>query len=67
MSQQAAAAEGPLDVLPAADDPNLTPMLQQYVTARHAHPGALLFFRMGDFYELFFDDAKVRVSEAARA
>jgi DNA mismatch repair protein MutS len=30
----------------------------QYLAAKEAHPDALLFFRMGDFYELFFDDAK---------
>src|ERR1700744_2596205 len=31
--------------------------MQQYWTAKRAHPDALLFFRMGDFYELFYDDA----------
>jgi DNA mismatch repair protein MutS len=36
-----------------------TPVMAQYVAARKQHPGALLFFRLGDFYELFFDDAKV--------
>ena len=34
-------------------------MLRQYVAAKTAEPDALLLFRMGDFYELFFDDAKV--------
>jgi len=34
-----------------------TPMMQQYLAAKVAHPDALLLFRMGDFYELFFDDA----------
>jgi DNA mismatch repair protein MutS len=34
-----------------------TPMMRQYLAAKRAHPDALLFFRMGDFYELFFDDA----------
>src|SRR5688500_1343691 len=33
-------------------------MMAQYLAARREHPGALLFFRMGDFYELFQDDAK---------
>ncbi len=37
----------------------LTPMLQQYVAAKEAHPDAVLFFRMGDFYEMFFDDAEI--------
>ncbi len=36
---------------------NLTPMLRQYHELKSAHPGALLFFRLGDFYELFYDDA----------
>ena len=34
-----------------------SPMVAQYEQLKAAHPGALLFFRMGDFYELFFDDA----------
>ena len=37
----------------------LTPMMQQYLGIKSEHPDALLFYRMGDFYELFFDDAKV--------
>jgi len=36
-----------------------SPMLQQYFGVKRQHPDALLFFRMGDFFELFFDDAKV--------
>jgi DNA mismatch repair protein MutS len=36
-----------------------TPMMQQYREAKGRHPGMLLLFRMGDFYELFFDDAEV--------
>lgn len=35
-----------------------TPMMQQYLTIKAEHPDILLFYRMGDFYELFFDDAK---------
>src|SRR5256885_5565383 len=34
-----------------------TPMLAQYLEIKRAHPGSLLFYRMGDFYEMFFDDA----------
>jgi DNA mismatch repair protein MutS len=34
-----------------------TPAMQQYHRMKAEHPGALLFFRMGDFYELFFEDA----------
>src|SRR5438034_8389008 len=36
-----------------------TPMMQQYREAKQRHPGMLLFFRNGDFYELFEDDAEV--------
>lgn len=35
-----------------------TPMMQQYLKLKAEHPEILLFYRMGDFYELFFDDAK---------
>ncbi|KFB74918.1 MAG: DNA mismatch repair protein MutS [Candidatus Accumulibacter cognatus] len=35
-----------------------TPMMQQYLRIKAEHPGILLFYRMGDFYELFFDDAE---------
>src|SRR5512141_1765713 len=42
---------------------SVTPAMQQYHRMKAEHPDALLFFRMGDFYELFFEDATV----AARA
>lgn len=35
-----------------------TPMMQQYLKLKAQHPEILLFYRMGDFYELFYDDAK---------
>jgi len=35
-----------------------TPVMQQYLRIKAEHPGLLLFYRMGDFYELFFDDAR---------
>ncbi|TYC54405.1 DNA mismatch repair protein MutS, partial [Zoogloea oleivorans] len=35
-----------------------TPMMQQYLRIKHDHPDTLLFYRMGDFYELFFEDAE---------
>jgi DNA mismatch repair protein MutS len=35
-----------------------TPMMQQYLRVKAQHPDVLLFYRMGDFYELFYDDAK---------
>jgi len=34
-----------------------TPLMRQYAAIKKEHPSALLFFRLGDFYELFFDDA----------
>ena len=36
-----------------------TPMMEQYIEIKAANPDSLLFYRMGDFYELFFDDAEV--------
>ena len=45
----------PVLTTPAADT---TPVMAQYLSAKASQPDALLFFRMGDFYELFFDDAK---------
>ncbi|MDR0677541.1 MAG: DNA mismatch repair protein MutS [Holosporaceae bacterium] len=39
-----------------------TPVMSQYLTIKSQYPGCLLFFRMGDFYELFFDDAKIASS-----
>jgi len=41
---------------------NLTPMLRQYLEIKEQHQDAILFFRLGDFYEMFFEDA-VRASE----
>ena len=35
-----------------------TPMMQQYLRIKAQHPDVLLFYRMGDFYELFYDDAR---------
>src|SRR6202453_3486238 len=37
----------------------LTPMMAQYLEIKAVNPGCLLFYRMGDFYELFFDDAEI--------
>jgi DNA mismatch repair protein MutS len=39
------------------EDAGVTPMMAQYLEIRRANEGALLFYRMGDFYEMFFDDA----------
>ena len=40
-----------------------TPLMRQYAAIKKEHPSALLFFRLGDFYELFFDDAIVAARE----
>ncbi|MBI2873833.1 MAG: hypothetical protein HYY09_01980, partial [Firmicutes bacterium] len=37
----------------------LTPMFQQYLRIKEQHPDSVLFFRNGDFYEMFFEDAEV--------
>src|SRR5689334_2255881 len=50
----------PADNLAIAAAP--TPMMRQYLEVKARHPDALLFFRLGDFYELFFEDA-VQASE----
>src|SRR3954467_9142155 len=38
---------------------SVTPMMRQYQEIKAAHPDCLLFYRMGDFYELFFQDAEI--------
>src|SRR5208337_1351559 len=40
-----------------------TPLMRQYAAIKKDHPNALLFFRLGDFYELFFEDAQVAARE----
>ena len=40
------------------DPPNVSPMMAQYHAIKAGHPDALLFYRMGDFYEMFFADAE---------
>ncbi|MFW9603675.1 MAG: hypothetical protein ACMV0F_01855, partial [Trichlorobacter sp.] len=37
--------------------PRTTPMMRQYLEIKSEHPESILFFRMGDFYEMFLDDA----------
>jgi DNA mismatch repair protein MutS len=51
------------DSILTAPPASLTPAMRQYQDAKRQHPDALLFFRMGDFYEVFYEDAVV----AARA
>jgi DNA mismatch repair protein MutS len=44
---------------PADASVRVTPMMEQYLEIKATHPGLLLFYRMGDFYELFFEDAEI--------
>ena len=46
------------ELTPSAAHP-VTPMMAQYIEIKAANPGSLLFYRMGDFYELFFHDAEI--------
>ena len=39
------------------DESKLSPMMRQYLDSKKEYPDALLFYRIGDFYEMFFDDA----------
>jgi DNA mismatch repair protein MutS len=63
--QQSISAPPPPEATPAtdataADAPaRVTPMMEQYLEIKAVHPGLLLFYRMGDFYELFFEDAEI--------
>src|SRR5260370_17447568 len=51
---------GAQDAEPSAEAPaRVTPMMEQYLEIKAGHPGLLLFYRMGDFYELFFEDAEI--------
>ncbi|WP_424469768.1 DNA mismatch repair protein MutS [Parvibaculum sp.] len=50
---QPRAAAAPFGAIP----PDATPMMAQYLEIKRGYPDALLFYRMGDFYEMFFDDA----------
>ena len=43
---------------PQGDAGRVTPMMEQYIEIKAANPDCLLFYRMGDFYEMFFDDAE---------
>ncbi|WP_439572601.1 DNA mismatch repair protein MutS [Phreatobacter sp.] len=47
----------PPETAAAEADGRVTPLMEQYIEIKAANPDSLLFYRMGDFYELFFDDA----------
>ncbi len=44
--------------------PETTPMMQQYLRIKELHPDCILFFRLGDFYEMFDEDAKLAIQGA---
>lgn len=46
-------------ILEVSEDTSHTPMMQQYLRIKSEYPNHLLFYRMGDFYELFYEDAKM--------
>src|SRR6059058_5831585 len=57
---QSIPAPAPPESTPANDATSrVTPMMEQYLEIKAANPGLLLFYRMGDFYELFFEDAEI--------
>jgi DNA mismatch repair protein MutS len=58
-SEPATEAAGRITPKAADDGGRVTPMMEQYIEIKAANPDCLLFYRMGDFYELFFDDAEV--------
>ena len=41
----------------------LSPMMQQYIAIKEQYKDCILFFRLGDFYEMFFEDAKLAAKE----
>ena len=49
------------------DTQALSPMMQQYLEIKRQHPNEILFYRVGDFYEMFFDDALTASREPDRA
>jgi DNA mismatch repair protein MutS len=53
------AAARPITPIATDEVGRITPMMEQYIEIKTANPDCLLFYRMGDFYELFFDDAEV--------
>ncbi|MFL4994812.1 MAG: DNA mismatch repair protein MutS, partial [Microvirga sp.] len=56
-SETVDSSAAPAPTLP--QDSRVTPMMAQYIEIKAANPDSLLFYRMGDFYELFFEDAEI--------
>ena len=51
-----------VDILPEVT-PNMSPMMRQYIEIKSRHLDSILFFRLGDFYEMFYNDARVASEE----
>src|SRR5512143_168241 len=59
LTQPIGLAESDVAGVSPGDEGRVTPAMAQYVEIRAANPDCLLFYRMGDFYEMFFEDAEV--------
>jgi DNA mismatch repair protein MutS len=59
LTQPIGPTESDVAGVPSADEGRITPAMAQYVEIKAANPDCLLFYRMGDFYEMFFEDAEV--------
>lgn len=62
-SSQDPTADASSQVLPTRDPSKYTPMIQQFLEIKSQYPHTLLLYRMGDFYETFFEDAQVAARE----
>src|SRR5919109_4657094 len=63
VSSRHSPAEAPAQSAAAAAERFGTPLMRQYAAIKKEHPNALLLFRLGDFYELFFEDAVLAARE----
>src|SRR4051812_26194334 len=59
MSEQAVKTRAEQAITVTVDATQLSPAMRQYQQFKAQHPGYVLFFRMGDFYEMFWEDAKL--------
>ncbi|MGA7004769.1 MAG: DNA mismatch repair protein MutS, partial [Pseudolabrys sp.] len=59
LTQPIGPAENDTNGTTPADEGRVTPAMAQFVEIKAANPDCLLFYRMGDFYEMFFEDAEV--------
>ena len=62
MLENQSSTENKLEMMPNSNSVGLTPMMKQYLEIKEEYYEEILFYRMGDFYEMFFNDAKVASS-----